>query len=229
MNLYTTDRDAARRTNADDVFDVLRDEIVSLTLVPGTKLSEADLARRFGVSRQPVREALIRLNDQKLVMVRPQQATVVCKISGKDILHSRFIRIAVEVEIAQLACERFGDRDEKALARNLEQQAKAVAASDYRRFNTLDYRFHRLLCISGGAEFAYQTIAASKLYVERLCMLELADPGRFAQTYHDHVEIFRALKAGDKPAVVAATRLHLSRLNDTLRYASEHQPDYFED
>ncbi|OSP55316.1 GntR family transcriptional regulator [Pseudoruegeria sp. SK021] len=229
MNLPSSGRDDVRRTNADDVFGVLRDEIVSLDLIPGTKLSEADLARRFGVSRQPVREALIRLNHQRLVLVRPQQATVVCKISAKDILHSRFVRIAVEVEVARLACRNVTDRDLNALQHNLDKQEKAVEATDYRRFHTLDYRFHRLLCIAARAELIYRTVAESKQYVERICLLELAIPERFATTYQDHKAIFAALVERNSCEMEALLRVHLARLNGTLQSVRAQNPEFFDD
>ena len=66
-----------RRTNADDVFDYLHEQINLLKLLPGTRISEVEIADRFDVSRQPVREAFIRLSNLGLLLVRPQRATVV--------------------------------------------------------------------------------------------------------------------------------------------------------
>ena len=66
-----------RKTSSDHVFDALFDRIVSLDLLPGSKISEAEIAKSFGVSRQPVREAFMRLADLNLLLIRPQRATVV--------------------------------------------------------------------------------------------------------------------------------------------------------
>ena len=66
-----------RGTNADDVFDQLHSQIVSLEMLPGTRISEVEIASQFKVSRQPVREAFIRLANLDLLLVRPQRATEV--------------------------------------------------------------------------------------------------------------------------------------------------------
>jgi len=79
-----------RRTTADVVFEHLQQEITSLELRPGTKLSEVDVARRFDVSRQPVREAFSRLSNLDLLLVRPQRATVVRGFSGIKVRPIRY-------------------------------------------------------------------------------------------------------------------------------------------
>jgi len=93
-----------RRTAADAVFERLYQEIASLELLPGTKLSEADVARRFEVSRQPVREAFGRLGNLDLLLVRPQRATVVRGFSMERVAHVRFIRLAVRQRQTPTLC-----------------------------------------------------------------------------------------------------------------------------
>src|SRR5690606_32607527 len=79
----------------------LRDDIVSMSLKPGDVISESDIAGRYGVSRQPLREAFIRLAQQGLLLIRPKRATVVKKISPDGVRQSRFIRESIEVEIVR--------------------------------------------------------------------------------------------------------------------------------
>jgi len=221
--------DATRRTTAVDVFERLRADIVSLRMPPGTKLSEAEVARRFDVSRQPVREAFIRLGNMNLVQIQPQRATVVRRISRSAILESRFIRTAVEVEIVRLACKSYDDTHDAAFRSNLAQQLNAVRTKDSDRFNALDYEFHRLICVTANGEFAFKTIAENKVYVDRLCMLALASKTGQQEIYDDHLTIFERLRTGDEDGVVAIMRLHLSRLNETLDHAQRNNPAYFED
>lgn len=221
--------DESRRTTADDVFDLLRSRIVSLELPPGAKLSEADVAREFGVSRQPVREAFIRLSNIDLVLIRPQRATVVKRLSRRALLESRFIRTAVEMEIVRRACRNGPGRFEDDFKRNLELQDEAVRENESDRFNTLDYEFHRLICLAADCEFAFKTIADNKVYVDRLCMLSLSDKCGQRETYEDHVEIFDRLCARDEAGMISTIELHLSRLNATLDNAQSQHPDYFDD
>ena len=96
-----------RRTTADELFELLRSDIEKMILVPGTKLSEANVAKQYSVSRQPVREALIRLDHLKLVEIQPQKATIVRRISRSAIESARFTRLSVELEIARRACARY--------------------------------------------------------------------------------------------------------------------------
>jgi len=224
----STDKIVERQTAADDVFQNLRSQIVSLRLVPGTKLSEVEVARQYDVSRQPVREAFIRLSNMKLLQVRPQRATIVRKLSRHDLLNTRFVRIAIEVEIVQRACAAFDNR-RIGFKQNLKQQELAVARGEAERFHELDYDFHHLLCIAAGCEFAFETIAENKAHVDRLCMISLADKDSMEVLFQDHSEIFACLEAGDAERIVKLTRQHLSRLDQTLAAACEKHPEYFDD
>lgn len=219
----------ARRTTADDVFEQLRSDIVALRLPPGTRLSEAEVAKTFEVSRQPVREAFIRLANMQLLKVQPQRATVVRRVSRSEILQTRFIRTAVEIEIVHRACAIRNTALAPDFLQNLERQRQAVSAKDSPAFGALDYAFHHLLCKAADCEFAFKTIAENKRYVERLCMIELDSASGKQELYADHLQIFEALQAGDSESCVAVTRLHLSRLDDVLEMAQRQQPDYFED
>ena len=89
-------RISERRTIVDDIYDHLHAEISSLRLKPGDRISEADIASQFGVSRQPVRDAFSRLANQDLLLIRPQRATEVRRFSMREIEKSRFVRSAVE-------------------------------------------------------------------------------------------------------------------------------------
>ena len=117
---------AVRRSAADEVFNKLHGDIVSLRLLPGTKLSESEIAKQCDVSRQPVREAFIRLNNKGLLTVRPQKATLVRKISIREILNARFIRTAVEVEVVRKACSSAVDVNFEQIDINLKEQSHAA-------------------------------------------------------------------------------------------------------
>lgn len=229
MNIHASLMDSERRTTADDVFDQLRVDIVNLRLLPGTKLSEADIASKRNVSRQPVREAFIRLSNMNLLQVRPQKATLVRKISNRDILNTRFIRTAIEVEIVRRACSCANADNLAAIEKNLSDQRDAVVASDEDRFHDLDYGFHHLLCVAANCGFAFKTIAENKSHVDRLCMLSLANARGKEDLLADHSNIFEALRRQDEEHIVSLTRFHLSRLDKTLADAKKTYPDYFED
>ena len=92
---------------AQQIEQALRRAIVTLELPPGMRLSENEVALRYGVSRQPAREALIALAKIGLVRVLPQSGTVVVKLSIRQMMQVRFTREALETAIVRRACERF--------------------------------------------------------------------------------------------------------------------------
>jgi DNA-binding GntR family transcriptional regulator len=229
MNVEAIISDRGRRTAADTVFDAMRKDIVSLKLEPGAKLSEIEVARRFAVSRQPVREAFIRLDNMHLVQVRPQRATTVCKMSARAIVNARFIRTAVEVEIMRLAVARDDGAAHGAMEANLIRQAAAVDARDADGFKTLDMAFHRLFCVTARTPFAFQTLADSQAYADRFCSLALSSRRGLEETLQDHVDMLDRLKARDEAGLIAVLRLHLRRLEDTVAQARAEHPEFFED
>lgn len=220
---------AARRTNAEDVFDALHGEILALRLLPGTRLSEVEVAKRFDVSRQPVREAFIRLANLNLLSIRPQKATVVRKFSHQEVTRARFIRMAVECEVLRRALTARTNRDLARLEKNLGEQERAIAAGDVARFHAQDYEFHRLLCCAADHELMFKTIADYKAHVDRLCILSLTEPTTMDELLADHRTIHAALDARDEPRLLATIRHHLGRLDETIRSIRKSHTDYFED
>jgi DNA-binding GntR family transcriptional regulator len=217
-----------RRTSVDVVFDHLRDEITSLRLLPGDKISEADIAAQFGVSRQPVRDAFSRLENLGLLLIRPQRATEVRRFSAREIIKSRFVRSALEAEVLRRAaaeCDAIGAAH---LDANLTLQAAIVDAGDYAKFGMLDYQFHQTLCDIAKVDFAFEVIKQEKANVDRLCMLSLSKENRMAVLLEDHKAIAACVTNGDGEAAVAAGMLHLSRLDATIEAISTAHPDYFD-
>lgn len=217
-----------RRTSVDDIFDYLHDQILSLGLRPGDKISEADIASRFGVSRQPVRDAFSRLANLDLLLIRPQRATEVKRFSMREIVKSRFVRAAVEQEVLRRAARSCDGIGAAQLDAALDAQEKVIASRDFDAFGALDYMFHQKLCQIAGAEFAFDVIMAEKSKVDRLCMLGLSKETRMPDLVEDHRAIADAVKGHDPERAVEAGMLHLSRLDDTIERISVTNANYFE-
>ena len=208
------------------VVGALRDDIVTMALKPGDVISESDIAGRYGVSRQPVREAFIRLAQQGLLLIRPKRATVVKKISPEGVRQSRFIRESIEVEIVRRLAASPGEAA-TVLKGLIEDQEAASAANDSRRFHTLDELFHRTLARLAGVEYAWQLIDDHKMQLDRVRYLTLgASSSRVA--IDEHVVIAAAVAAGDIAGAEAAMRAHLARAEILLGQTISAHPDYFE-
>lgn len=219
---------SARRTSVDDIFDHLHNEIRLLRLRPGDKISEADIAGQFGVSRQPVRDAFNRLAALDLLLIRPQRATEVKRFSMREITKSRFVRAAIEQEVLRRAAQYCDAAGAGALDASLIAQEKAVAVEDVEAFGKCDYEFHGVLCNIAQADFAYDVILAEKSKVDRLCILSLSKGDRLPDLVEDHRDIAEAVKSHNATKAVAAGLQHLSRLDETIQEISTTNANYFE-
>ena len=229
MNALEPLQDAKRLTTTEEVFRQLRADIISMRLKPGAKISEVEVAKACNVSRQPVREAFMRLGELDLLEIRPQRATRVRKISHQKLSDTRFIRAAVEVEVVRVACKTALPDSLDAIEANLNEQRQAVAAGDPILLKALDYDFHRLICVAADRLPAFKIISENKSHTERACTLELDDAVAMHEVLEGHTEIFEAIRAGDETTAVAKTRDHLAHLDGTLVKASRNNPDFFED
>lgn len=229
MNTLQKPNDPVRLTTTEEVFRQLRADIVSLRMEPGSKISEVEVAKACDVSRQPVREAFMRLGKLNLLKIRPQKATLVCKISHQELRNTRFIRAAVEVEVVRNACKFATEETLRPIRANLEQQKTAVAAKDAVMLRDLDYQFHSLICVAAGCLPAFQVIAENKTHTDRVCTLELADVSGMEEVLEGHTSIYEAILVRDEAAAVENTRNHLAHLDSTLARASANYPDFFED
>jgi len=220
---------AERRTSTDIVYQYLYDEIVSVRLLPGDKISEAEIASRFGISRQPVRDAFARFGNDGLLRVQPLRATEVKKFSERNIARARFVRAAIEVEVLRQAAKQWDGSMQDQIAENLAQQEIVLANSDAEGFHRLDYEFHRLLCQAAGAEFAFDSIGENKMQVDRLCVLSLLNQDAIAALVGDHRDLVAQLQTKDVAGVEQTIRRHLSRLDATIAAVRKAHKSYFED
>ncbi len=228
MNTSDIDSKQVRRTTADELFDQLRIDIEKMRLRPGTKLSEANVAQQYNVSRQPVREALIRLDNLQLVEIRPQKATIVRRMSKSSIRQARFVRLSVELQVARRACSLYDGSLDEAFQKNLELQSSCVETGVLKDFNRLDKQFHELLCEAADCLDAIEIIDQCKAKVDRLCMLSLTDPASAQSILDDHFRILDSLQARDAEQLCLRTEHHLQRLDDTIDWVQENHEDYFD-
>lgn len=216
-----------RRTATDEIFEGIYADIMSLRLKPGTKISEAEVAKQYNVSRHPIRDAFTRLNNLGLILIRPQRATTVRKISLTEVANARFLRMAIEIEVVRTACTKRNGEHLKSLDANMAEQAKTVESGDFQEFQRLDVEYHRLLCLSANCEFAFQSISQTKTQVDRLCTISLSHPADFSQAFDDHAQILEKLKKRDIEGISTMMRAHMSRLDMTIVESKIQHQDYF--
>jgi GntR family transcriptional regulator, rspAB operon transcriptional repressor len=215
--------DAVRTASVTDlVFGELYSRVVSLELPPGVRLSEADVARQMGVSRQPVRDAFYRLSQLGFLEIRPQRATLVTSISPRSVAEARFLRTALEIETLRVACERFGPEDVAALDELLARQEAAMRAGERAEFHALDDELHRTICDRAGLSFAWDVIQLQKAHMDRVRYLSLSFASE--QAYADHVDLVEAIRDKDAGRAVMTMRTHLGRIERLIdQIRSDHE------
>ncbi|MEM5494894.1 GntR family transcriptional regulator [Hoeflea sp. AS16] len=210
-----------RPSVADTVFDELHSQILLLELPPGTKMSEVEVAKALGVSRQPVRDAFYRLSKLGFLSIRPQRATLVSQISSAGVLQARFVRNALEAETVRTACRVLTSEDHQALDEIIENQRKAVDANDPVSFHGLDDQFHKEICERSGLAFAWDIIRENKAHMDRVRFLSLSFASQDA--FGDHVEVMDAIRARDEERAMHHMRIHLSRIKEQIvRIRADH-------
>jgi DNA-binding GntR family transcriptional regulator len=215
-----------RVTAAAAIADEMRADIVAVRLAPGQPLLERALTERFGVSRTPLREALIRLAEEGLVDIRPQSGTFVARIPLGAIPEAVVVRQALEgaaVELAVASGAAGADRLRDIIARQ-----KAFAdRNDREAFHEADENFHE--CVAGLSGFPglWRTIRQAKMQIDRCRRLTLPVLGRMPQVLAEHRIIADAIEAGDAQSARAAMRAHLGAVLPDARRLAQTHPDYF--
>lgn len=204
----------------------LREAIVRLELRPGTALSEAEIAARFQISRQPVREAFIRLAHEDLVEVRPQRGTFVRRISAAGVLEARFVREAIEVAVAREAALR---ADAAGIARLREGVARQARAQSNAEFLAADEAMHHEIACIAGREAAWRVVDQIKAQMDRMRYLSYTVVSPVDRLLAEHEDIVNAVAAHDADAAEAAVRRHLGGIVGQLEGLRGLYPDLFED
>ncbi|WP_323005655.1 GntR family transcriptional regulator [Pseudorhodobacter sp.] len=203
--------------------DALRSAILTGTLPPGTKVSEQEIANIIGTSRQPVREAFLRLAGEGLLDIRPQRGTFVSKITAAEVLNARFVREAVEADLIRLACKNAAPPALDGLRDLLAAQA---AAKDSAGFMALDEAFHRAIAQIAGKAGAWDHLQRLKSQMDRVRFLQLQD-FPISALIAQHKAMVDAMAAQDPDAAETHLRAHLRLIEADLPGIQAAHPDYF--
>ncbi len=208
---------------------LLRKSIAELRLPPGSALSEKEIAAQYGVSRQPVREAFIKLSEAGLVEIRPSRGTYVMKISVRAVANARFVREAIEAETARHAASLATPGNLIALRDLIARQKSAAAMGDFAEFNAMDETFHRTLADIVKNDFALRVVEAARFQTDRVRLLSLPDASPLNVLIHQHEEILACLVARDGDGAARAMSRHLREILLALPSIAAAHPDFFDD
>lgn len=217
------------RPASTQVYDYLRTEILRGGIAPDTQLSEANLCHFFEISRQPVREALLRLSGENLVRIYPQRGSIVTRISLPMVHQAQLIREAVEVEMVTRAIDHRTAAFLTALETELEVQRAFVHAREWERFYESDQRFHRRIFEQSGVPGVWEALEASRAQLDRVRQADLKVEDALGDLVDQHRAIFDGIASGSAPRAVAAMRVHVRRVLESLSRAQRSAPQFFDE
>lgn len=210
------------------IYRFLRQDIVTCVIHPGSLLSEKEVSSRFNVSRQPVREAFIKLAEAGLVQILPQRGTFVRKISAQRVADGRFIREAVEIAVVRRAATEAAPAALMALEHNLQLQKMVAQRHDMQAFLLLDDEFHLLIAQSINCELAWETVENIKATMDRVRFLTLSKVSPPESLIEQHEEILRMLRNKDADGAEQAMRQHLQEMIFSITPIAEQNSEWFE-
>ena len=215
-----------RKPVSDQIYTALRQAIVTLKLPPSTPISENRICRHIGVSRTPVREAIIRLAEEELIDVFPQQGSFVSAIKVSKIRESHFTRKCLELGILSKLAEHWTPDLSVEARKLLTHQERAFGSHDKELFHFHDEEFHKFFCQSIGFMGAWNTIQGAKARVDRLHRLAAIE-GRLPIVIDEHRAVIDALDRQDVSGATGAMDYHLDRILALLDLIIDHNREYF--
>ncbi|PKA44832.1 GntR family transcriptional regulator (plasmid) [Rhizobium sullae] len=216
-----------RVTAADAIFEGLYADIVSLRMPPGMALQEKRIADEFGVSRTPVREALLRLSEGGLVDIYPQSGTVVSRIPVSAIPEAVVVRKALESTTVERAARIAQLHDIARLDAIIARQKALTVVGDASSFHEEDEVFHQALTQIAGYPGIWTILKTVKVQIDRARRLTLPALGRMDNVVPEHIAIRDAIAAHDAEAARDAMLHHLSAVIPDVAELRTRYPDYF--
>ncbi|AUV26343.1 TPA: GntR family transcriptional regulator [Citrobacter braakii] len=209
------------------IYRILRRDIVHCLIAPGTPLSEKEVSVRFNVSRQPVREAFIKLAENGLIQIRPQRGSYVNKISLSQVQNGCFVRQAIECAVVRRAASLITDKQCYQLEQNLHQQRIAIDRKQINDFFLLDDEFHQKLALIAECQLAWDTVENIKATIDRVRYMSLDHISPPEMLLRQHHDIFTALEKHDGDAVERAMMLHLQEIGESVQLIRQENSDWF--
>lgn len=215
-----------RETARDYAYRMIKDNIIRLELEPGCPISENELAAELGLSRTPVREALIALSRVKVVEITPQKRSIVAPIDEALVEEARFVRKVLECGVVSLCCRLITDEDLRYLEENVKLQETYMKTGPLESIHDLDNQFHKYLFTIVQKLEAYEMVQNLAVHFDRIRTIALNDI-KDLEIVDDHRQILEALRNRDERRATEVMQLHLSRAKVDIVSIREKYPLYF--
>lgn len=217
-----------RETGRDYALRTLKDNIIRLELEPGSMVSENELSAQMGLSRTPVREALMELSKVGVVEIYPQRGSAIALVDYAMVEQARFMRNVLEQAVVELCCRMADAKDILGLEESLRLYDLYEKQGDQDTLLEIDNDFHRKLFRAAGKEQVHDLIRGFSIHFDRVRRMSLSAVTE-SKVLGDHTAIVEAVKARDPAAAKAAMEKHLTRYRIDETAIREKYPGYFKE
>lgn len=209
-------------------YRILRDNIASLELEPGSAISDVEISQMIGISRTPVREAIIKLKEESgIIEIFPQRGMRVALIDPEVVQEVRFLRVTLEKAVAEQACELAREEDFAWFGENLALQEFYLKSNLPERMIELDDALHRRLFVICRKELIYRMSQGLAIHFDRVRSLEAVAAFHTAKTVEDHKNLVQAIRDRDKERARQVIETHLDQWLVNQQKLKERYPQYF--
>lgn len=215
-----------RESGRDYALRNIKENIVNLELAPGSQISENELAAEMGLSRTPVREALIELSKVGILETHPQRRSTVSLIDYDLVEESRFMRYQLECAVAELVCVIAGPVDIERLNANIRLQSFYLDGTYTNELMALDNQFHGMLFEIAKKSRVFQLIQNLSIHFDRVRGLALSAE-KDLKVVQDHQELVEFIRQRDGMAARGLMEVHLNRYRIDAAEIRGIYPQYF--
>ncbi len=215
-----------RETGRDYALRNIKENIVNLELAPGSQISENELAAEMGLSRTPVREALIELSRVKIIEIHPQKKSTVPLIDYELVEESRFMRNLLECAVVELDCQMAQPVDLERLSANVRLQNFYLDNYYTNELMTLDNQFHGILFEIAKKSQIFALMQNIAIHFDRVRSMALSTV-KNTKIVQDHEDILQAIGRKDPKAARELMEIHLSRYKIDAADIRAAYPQYF--
>lgn len=210
----------------DYAFRIIKQNIITLTLKPGSMISENELSEQLGISRTPIREALIELSKGQLIEVRPQRGSYVTLIDMDLVEEARFFRMVLECAVVQLVCQHASEKDILDLEHNIKLQEFFLVENEPDQLIQLDNQLHESFFQISKRKLTYQYMNSMTAHFDRVRNLSIGT-SRDKKNVEDHRNLVEAIRERDGNKANEIMTKHLTRVIFDEKELAQQYPDYF--
>lgn len=213
-----------RRTLTEEVYEAIKEEILTHRLRRGARLVESRLAAQFGVSKTPVREAISRLEREGLVDFMPHHGAVVSRLSSRQVEDLLELREVLEGFAAEKASVCMSEDQLAQLAALIDRGQDALTARDLEAYKEIDLEFHRLIREASGNLKLFTVIGGLEDQIRMVMSTSVQLRGRADSSLQEHRDIFTGLASRAPEAAARAARVHIARARTAILAHLSGQP-----